>query len=195
MTPIRPEIDSGDETLARLEPVQPSLPVGPLSKPPTPFIGRERELTELASLLREDSARLVTLTGPGEAGKTRLALQVAEILAPAFNRAVHFVGLASVVDPGLALPAIAQQIGLRASGEPAYLRLKTYFAARHSLLVLDGRGAGGYGDIVRLSPCPPVPLRPRRAGLAGREESRSVRSLRAGRTALLHVGDGARVCP
>jgi class 3 adenylate cyclase len=79
----------------------------------TPFLGREREVTEAATLLRSSDARLVTLTGPGGTGKTRLALQVAAELLDAFPDGVFFVPLAAVRDPELVPSAIASALGLR----------------------------------------------------------------------------------
>ena len=72
--------------------------------PATPFLGRERELSEVVELLTEDDARLLTLTGPGGTGKTRLALSMAQDLALAFEHGVAFVPLASLPS-AQALPA------------------------------------------------------------------------------------------
>jgi predicted ATPase/class 3 adenylate cyclase len=76
------------------------------------LIGREREVSELVSLLR-DSHRLITVTGPGGTGKTRLALQVAAELADAYSDGVFWVPLAGVADPKLVLPAMSQASGAR----------------------------------------------------------------------------------
>jgi predicted ATPase/class 3 adenylate cyclase len=84
---------------------QTNLPVQP-----TPLIGRERELDELLELLR--SHRLVTLTGPGGSGKTRLALQAAAELVGEFPEGVWFVSLGPIRDQELVLPTIAQTLGV-----------------------------------------------------------------------------------
>src|SRR5690242_9378269 len=86
-----------------------SLPV-PLSS----FIGRDRELGAVKDLLT--TARLVTLTGPGGSGKTRLALQAATDLVHEFRDGVHFVGLAPIRDPDLVLPTIGQTLGAGMDG-------------------------------------------------------------------------------
>ncbi len=82
-----------------------------LPAPATPLVGRRTEVDAVVALLRGET-RLVTLTGPGGAGKTRVALQSAHELAEAFAGGVWFVGLASLVDPALVRPAIAQTLGL-----------------------------------------------------------------------------------
>ena len=82
-----------------------------LPAPATPFVGRREEVDAVKDLLRGET-RLVTLTGPGGAGKTRVALRVAHELADAFADGVWFVGLAPLVDPALVRPAIAQALGL-----------------------------------------------------------------------------------
>lgn len=76
------------------------------------LIGREREVSELVSLFR-DGHRLITVTGPGGTGKTRLALQVAAELADAYSDGVFWVPLAGVADPELVLPAMRQTLGAR----------------------------------------------------------------------------------
>ena len=82
-----------------------------LPAPATPFVGRRAEVDAITALLRGDT-RLVTLTGPGGAGKTRVGLRAAHELADAFADGVWFVGLAALVDPALVRPAIAQAVGL-----------------------------------------------------------------------------------
>jgi predicted ATPase/class 3 adenylate cyclase len=95
----------------------------------SPLIGRERELEELVGLLT-NGTRLVTITGPGGTGKTRLALQAAAELTDSFLDGVFWVPLVGIVDPNLVLPTIAQTIG--AGG-----RLGEYVRAKEVLLLLD----------------------------------------------------------
>ena len=79
--------------------------------PATPFLGRERELSEVVELLTEDDARLLTLTGPGGTGKTRLALQAAGLASDAYPDGVWWVPLAPLRDPALVLATAAQTLG------------------------------------------------------------------------------------
>jgi predicted ATPase/predicted negative regulator of RcsB-dependent stress response len=95
-----------------------------------PLVGRKRELAELVQLFRRGGARLVTLTGPGGIGKTRLALAVAADLVESFEDGVTVVELASVTDPDHVLPAVAEAVGVH--GE-----IEAHFGSREHLLVLD----------------------------------------------------------
>ena len=109
-----------------------------LPVPLTSFVGREREVAAVSDLLRRDAVRLVTLTGPGGAGKTRLALRVGEELVPHYADGVVFVSLASVSDAAFVLPGVAQALGVRKARSPALIeRLAAALGERQLLLVLD----------------------------------------------------------
>jgi predicted ATPase/class 3 adenylate cyclase/DNA-binding CsgD family transcriptional regulator len=109
-----------------------------LSVQPTPLIGRELEVGVVCELMRHDEVRLVTLTGPGGIGKTRLGLQVAADFVDSFADGVFFVDLASISDPELVMPAIAQILGISAMAGWSWLkRLEEMLWQRQMLLLLD----------------------------------------------------------
>ena len=105
---------------------------------PTPFIGRDAELTEIATILGDRGCHLLTLLGPGGVGKTRLALEAAARQSQAFADGVAFVALASISAPNQIVSAIGDALNLSFAGQPdptAYLL--GYLRARHMLLLLD----------------------------------------------------------
>jgi predicted ATPase/DNA-binding CsgD family transcriptional regulator len=109
---------------------------GTLPRPLTSFVGRQRELAEAGRLL--ESSRLLTLTGPGGSGKTRLCIELAAAVAAGYPDGVYFVPLASITDPGLVLSSIAQGIGLQDSrGRPLMEHLASHLREKKFLIVLD----------------------------------------------------------
>jgi predicted ATPase/DNA-binding SARP family transcriptional activator len=107
-----------------------------LPAPVDGLIGRDREHAELRRLLA--TSRLVTLTGPGGVGKTRLALAVAHDVAPGFPDGAYLAKLASIEDPELVLPTIARALGVReVAGQPLLDTLIDHLNQRHVLLVVD----------------------------------------------------------
>jgi hypothetical protein len=100
-----------------------------LPRPASSFVGREHELAEVLARI-ERGARLVTLTGPGGSGKTRLALEAAASLVPEFKAGVFWVGLAALRDPALVTETVAQTLGAKDG-------LAEHVGEREMLLLLD----------------------------------------------------------
>jgi predicted ATPase/DNA-binding SARP family transcriptional activator len=157
------QLGNGDVALLR------SLHRTNLPVPPTPFLGRQRELAEVAALACDHGVRLVTVSGAGGIGKTRLGLQAARELAAENPEGVFWVPLASLRDPELVLPAVARALG-------ATQELRAHIGDRRLLILLDNfehvlDAAPALGTL--LSSCPRLKLlvtSRERLGIAGEHE-------------------------
>jgi predicted ATPase/class 3 adenylate cyclase len=130
---LSPELPTSFPPLKTLDTRMNNLPAQP-----TPLVGRERELGELRDLLDREGVRLLTLTGAGGIGKTRLGLQIAAELLDEFEDGVFFVELAPITDPALVASAVAEPHGVVEAGDqPLEESLKGYLRGKELLLLLD----------------------------------------------------------
>src|SRR5436305_7531237 len=112
--------------------------LAPLPVPRSRLIDREQERTQALALLQREDVGLVTLTGPGGVGKTRVAVQVAADLVPQFTDGVAFISLASLKDTKLVVPTVARALGVSQTGDDSLdERLLAYLQPRDVLLVID----------------------------------------------------------
>ncbi len=128
---VHPSLPSGFPPLTSFDAIPNNLPIQLTS-----FIGREKEIAEIKGLL--ETARLVTLTGSGGTGKTRLALEVATLELASYPHGVWIIELATLTDPSQIIPAMAQVFGLQElPSEPLAASVTNFLRAKKSLLILD----------------------------------------------------------
>jgi predicted ATPase len=156
---IRPRAHAQDPRAAPATRERPQLaPPAPLPVPLSSLVGRESDVETVRETVLRDDVRLVTLTGPGGVGKSRLALAAGMALQPEFADGVRLVRLAAIADPDLVLPTIAATIGLAsAGGQPALTSLQTALYDRDLLLLLDNfeqvvAAAPDLADLLRACP-------------------------------------------
>jgi predicted ATPase/class 3 adenylate cyclase len=130
---LAPELPSEFPPLRTLDAYRNNLPLQP-----TPLVGREKEVAEVCDLLRGEETRLLTFTGPGGIGKTRVALQAAADLLDDFPDGTFFAPLATLTQAELFFSTVAETLGVQETGEqPLDESLKDYLKERRLLLVLD----------------------------------------------------------
>jgi predicted ATPase/DNA-binding CsgD family transcriptional regulator len=130
--------DSSPRTAAlRRSPGSTTRSSRPVSRPLTPLIGREHEVQEAVTLLRSPEVRLLTITGTGGIGKSRLASQVAVDVQGGFPDGYYFVELAYCTTPEQVERRLAQALGFRAKGRELLEGLKSFLYEKHLLLLLD----------------------------------------------------------
>jgi predicted ATPase len=150
---VAPAFEQEQEAAA--DATAPPEPAHNLLLPPTPLVGREQEVAAVRERLLRPEVRLLTLTGVGGIGKTRLALAAAAELRHEFSSGVYFVPLAPLADPRLVVPTIAYSLGLREiSGQPIAETLQDYLRDKKLLLVLDSfehlpEAAGAVADLLK----------------------------------------------
>ncbi len=150
---VHPGLQSDFPSLMTLDQRRHNLPLQP-----TPFLGREADVARVAERLRDPGVRLLTLTGPGGTGKTRLGLQAAAEMVEDFPGGVWFVPLAALTDPALAPAAIAAAVGVREEGGRAFQEaLVDFLREKELLLVLDNleqviAAAPGVGELLAAAP-------------------------------------------
>ena len=134
----KPRAHSQDPLVAPVQDQADLAPAAPLPAPLAPLVGRQADIDAVRDLLLRDAVRLVTLTGPGGVGKSRLALAVGAQVSAAFADGVRLVRLAAITDPELVVPTIASTLGVRNPGGPAPLAmLQAALHDRETLLILD----------------------------------------------------------
>jgi predicted ATPase len=127
-----------------------TLDFHPNNLPPqlTPLVGREREMQAVCDLIGRDDIRLVTLTGPGGTGKTRLSLQVGTELIDAYPEGVWFVPLENATDETVVVGALAQALGVReVAGQPLVEGLTDFLRGKQLLILLDN-----FEQVVHVAP-------------------------------------------